>query len=80
MSQRTLYVDHFPKPASKIDIYVCSELFDRSAGLLASLGDLVDRPSTNKLAGGLNGMRRNTKAQQGRYSIFCSEISRYYCR
>lgn len=37
MFQRALYVDHFSKRASKIDIYVCSELFDRSAGLLAGL-------------------------------------------
>lgn len=57
-------MDHFSKPASKIDIYVCFELFDRSAGLLTGLDDLVDRPSTNKLA------------QQGRYSIVSSEISR----
>lgn len=76
MFQRALYVDHFSKPASKIDIYVCSELFDRSTGLLTGLDDLVDRPSTNKLAGGFNGMRRNINAQQGKYSMFSSEISR----
>lgn len=37
MFQRALYVGHFSKSASKIDIHVCSELFDGSTGLLAAL-------------------------------------------
>lgn len=47
-------------------------MFDRSAGLLPGLDDLVDRPSTNKLVGGFGGMRRNINAQQGRYTTFSS--------
>lgn len=50
--------------------YVYSEMFDRSAGLLTGLDDLVDRASTNKLAGGFSGMGRNINATKWIFDIF----------